>query len=185
MFDGTEQHLVNHANCGQDPYNRPMMNLWDQGGRTFRIIQILARLRLTNRALAYGTHQQKYLSQMIYAYTRRYRDSRVFTLINQGEATTISIMQCDLPDGEHICLLSGATIQVTDGSIRHLSLPAMGARVLSISGSAVEATVVAKFQLNGFFTQPGQSVVVSGDVPELGEWDLRRAPRLEFVNADT
>jgi cyclomaltodextrin glucanotransferase len=25
-------------------------------------------------------------------------------------------------------------------------------------------------------------VVVTGDVPELGEWDIRRAPRLQYVN---
>ncbi|MFM7464507.1 MAG: CBM20 domain-containing protein [Cyanobium sp.] len=52
-------------------------------------------------------------------------------------------------------------------------------------GEPVDAPVVAKFQLNNYFTQLGQVVVVSGDVPELGEWDLRRAPRLEFVNAAT
>jgi cyclomaltodextrin glucanotransferase len=185
IFYGTEQHLVNQTNGGQDPYNRPMMEDWDQEGSLFRVIQVLAQLRQTNRALAYGSHHQKYVSQMIYAFTRRYRDSRVFTLLNQGEATTISIEQCDLPDGEHRCLLSGEPVRVEGGAIRHLALPARTARVLSVIGPAVEAPVVAKFQLNGFFTQLGQVVVVSGDVPELGDWDLRRAPRLEFVNADT
>jgi cyclomaltodextrin glucanotransferase len=58
-------------------------------------------------------------------------------------------------------------------------------RVFSVIGPAVEVPVVAKFQRNGFFTQPGQAVVVTGDVPELGDWDLRRAPRLKVVNADT
>jgi cyclomaltodextrin glucanotransferase len=185
IFYGTEQYLVNQTNGGQDPYNRPMMEAWDQQGRLFRAIRVLAELRQSNRALAYGSHQQKYVSQMIYAFTRRYRDSRVFTLLNQGEATTISVEQCDLPDGEHICLLSGASVRVEGGAIRLLPLPSMAARVLSVIGPVVEAPVVAKFQLNGFFTQPGQAVVVSGDVPELGDWDLRRAPRLEFVNADT
>jgi cyclomaltodextrin glucanotransferase len=109
----------------------------------------------------------------------------VLTLINQGDATTINLDHCDLPDGQHLCILSGAPVQVEGGAIRHLPLPAMAARVFSVIGPAVEAPVVAKFQLNGFFTQPGQAVVVTGDVPELGDWDLRRAPRLEFVNADT
>jgi len=27
--------------------------------------------------------------------------------------------------------------------------------------------------------------MVSGDIPELGNWDLNRAPRLEFLNANT
>ncbi len=185
IFYGTEQFLVNHTNGGQDPYNRPMMEDWDQDGRLFQTIQVLAKLRQNNRALAYGSHQQRYVSQMIYGFSRRYRDSRVFTLLNQGDADTICVEHCDLPDGEHRCLLSGEPVRVEGGAIRHLPLPARTARVLSVIGPAVEAPVVAKFQLNGFFTQMGQVVVVSGDVPELGNWDLRRAPRLEFVNADT
>jgi cyclomaltodextrin glucanotransferase len=74
---------------------------------------------------------------------------------------------------------------VQGGAIRELALPAKAARVLSVLGPAVEGTVIVKFQLNNFFTQPGQVVVVCGDVPELGSWDLRHAPRLEYVNADT
>jgi len=185
IFYGTEQYLVNQTDGGMDPYNRPMMECWDQDGRMFKAIQVLSKLRQTNRALSYGSHHQKFVSKEIYGFTRRYRDSRVFTLINQGEVTSVSVEQCDLPEGEHRCLLSGEVVHVEGGSIRQLALPAKTARVLSVIGKAVEASVVAKFQLNNFFTQPGQVVVVSGDVPELGEWDLRQAPRLEYINADT
>ncbi|MEB3303523.1 MAG: carbohydrate-binding module family 20 domain-containing protein, partial [Cyanobacteriota bacterium] len=142
-------------------------------------------LRQMNRALAYGSHHQKYICDTVYAFIRSYRQSRVLTLINQGEATSICIDHCDLPDGAHRCLLSDEIVHVESGSIRSLFLPARTARVLSVMGETVEAPLVAKFQLNNFFTQLGQVVVVSGDVPELGDWDLRRAPRLEFVNADT
>jgi hypothetical protein len=55
-------------------------------------------------------------------------------------------------------------VVVQGGAIRELPLPAKAARVLSVLGSAV---------------------VVCGDVPQLGDWDLRHAPRLEYVNADT
>ncbi|MFM7267725.1 MAG: alpha-amylase family glycosyl hydrolase [Cyanobium sp.] len=185
IFYGTEQYLVNHTNGGQDPYNRPMMAGWNQDTTLFRMIQLLAKLRQDNRALAYGAHQQLYVSQMIYGFRRRYRQSRVFTLVNQGEATNLSLERCDLPDGRHQCILSGETVLVEGGAIHQLNLPAMAARVISVIGPAVEAQVVAKFQLHGFATQPGQVVVVSGDVPELGDWDLSRAPRLEFVNANT
>jgi len=185
LFYGTEQYLVNHTEGGQDPYNRPMMESWDQQGTLFRAIRVLADLRRENRALAYGSHQQNFITEAIYGYTRRYRASRVFTLLNQGDATTVSIEHLDLPDGEHLCLLSGERVQVQGGAIRELPLPAKAARVLSVLGPAVEGTVIVKFQLNNFFTQPGQVVVVCGDVPELGSWDLRHAPRLEYVNADT
>jgi len=78
---------VNNTNGGQDPYNRPMMERWDESCRLFQIIRELADLRRANRAMAYGSHHQKYLSDAIYAFTRRYRDSRVFTLLNQGMPT--------------------------------------------------------------------------------------------------
>jgi len=185
IFYGTEQFLVNHTQGGQDPYNRPMMDRWDQDSSLFRAIRVLSELRQTNRALAYGSHHQKYVSDTLYAFTRSYRQSRVFTLLNQGDATTLHIEHCDLPDGEYRCLLSQEQVQVEAGAIRHHSLPARTARVFSVVGEPVEAPVVVKFQLNNFFTQLGQVVVVSGDVPELGLWDLRQAPRLEYVNADT
>ena len=185
LFYGTEQGLVNQTNGGHDPYNRPMMENWDLETSLCRSIQVLSGLRKANRALAYGSHHEKYMSETLYAFTRRYRESRVFSLLNQGDATCLSIHNCDLPDGDHRCLLSGETVRIEAGSIRNLHLPANTARVLSVIGPGVEAPVVVKFQLNNFFTQPGQVVVVTGDVPELGGWDLRQAPVLEFVNADT
>ncbi|MEB3352473.1 MAG: alpha-amylase family glycosyl hydrolase [Cyanobacteriota bacterium] len=185
LFYGTEQSLVNHTQGGQDPYNRPMMATWDEQGTLFRAIRALADLRRTNRALAYGSHQANLLTDTIFAFTRRYRESRVFTLLNKGEAATISLDHLDFPSGEHRCLLSGVIVHVEAGAIRHLELPAKAARVLSVVGPPVEGSVVVKFQLNNFFTRLGQVVVVCGDAPELGGWDLRRAPRLEYVNADT
>jgi cyclomaltodextrin glucanotransferase len=185
LFYGTEQYLVNHTNGGQDPYNRPMMEHWDTQGSLFRCIRALADLRRENRALAYGSHQQNLVSESLYGYTRRYRDSRVFTLINQGDAVTINLDNLDLPDGDHPCLLSGTRLLVEGGTVRDLALPAKAARVISVVGPAVEGTVIVKFQLNNFFTRLGQVVVVCGDVPELGCWDLRHAPRLEYVNGDT
>jgi len=137
------------------------------------------------QALLEMDYVYKRSTELVYAFTRRYRDSRVFTLLNQGDDTCLSIHNCDLPDGEHRCLLTGETVRIEAGTIWNLHLPARTARVLSVIGPGVEARVVVKFQLNNFFTQPGQVVVVTGDVPELGGWDLRRAPTLEFVNADT
>jgi cyclomaltodextrin glucanotransferase len=41
-----------------------------------------------------------------------------------------------------------------------------------------------KFQINDYVTHPGEMMAVIGDVPELGKWDVRYAPRLEFINGD-
>ncbi len=72
LFYGTEQYLVNHTDGGQDPYNRPMMETGDQRGTLFRAIRVLADLRRENRALAYGSHQQNFITEAIYGYTRRF-----------------------------------------------------------------------------------------------------------------
>ncbi|MFY8150297.1 MAG: alpha-amylase family glycosyl hydrolase [Prochlorococcaceae cyanobacterium] len=185
LFYGTEQYLVNNTGGGQDPYNRPMMERWDRSGTLFGLIQILARLRRENRALAYGSHQQCYVSDSLYAYSRRHRDSRVFVALNQGEAATLARPETGLPEGVHRCRLSGREVVVQSGRLENLQLPAGGALVLSVGGAPVEGVAVVKFQLNGYFTVPGQHIAVTGDVPELGGWDLRRSVPLEYVNGDT
>ena len=39
--------------------------------------------------------------------------------------------------------------------------------------------------MNGVQTQPGDTVVVLGDRPELGEWDINKACPLHYINANT
>ena len=41
------------------------------------------------------------------------------------------------------------------------------------------------FTVNGFVTSPGQDIYVSGNVPELGNWDLTKAVKLRFIDSDT
>jgi len=160
------------------------MEQWDESSRLFHCIRQLADLRRTNRALAYGSHQQKYLSDATYAFTRCYRNSRVFTLLNQGDATTITVANVDLPDGVHRCVLSGTDVRVENGTIHNLPLAAKGAVVLSVIAPPVEGTTIMKFQINNFFTRPGERIAVTGDVPELGCWDLRKSAALEYINGD-
>jgi cyclomaltodextrin glucanotransferase len=40
-------------------------------------------------------------------------------------------------------------------------------------------------QLNGVQTQPGETIVVTGDCPELGNWDISKAYPLEYINTNT
>lgn len=49
----------------------------------------------------------------------------------------------------------------------------------------MEGTTIVKFQINNFFTRPGERIAVTGDVPELGCWDLRKSAALEYINGDT
>jgi cyclomaltodextrin glucanotransferase len=57
--------------------------------------------------------------------------------------------------------------------------------VLSVIGQKVQGQTVVRVQLNGVQTQPGQRVVIIGDCPELGNWDLAKALPPEYVNAST
>ena len=44
---------------------------------------------------------------------------------------------------------------------------------------------MAVFQINGFSTQPGQSLSIIGDCEELGHWNHEKAYRMEYVNDNT
>jgi cyclomaltodextrin glucanotransferase len=184
LFYGSEHYLADHTNGGNDPYNRPMMERWDVDTRQCTIIRCLAQLRKTNRALPYGRHIQQYVSDSIYAYTRRYRDNRVFVVINRGGEACIDIGQTDLPDGLHHCLLTDNPITVSDGAIRQLPLAAKEACVIAVQGPPLQATTVVKFQINNYITHPGEVMAVCGGAPELGSWDVDRCPTLEFINGD-
>ena len=184
LFYGTEQYLVNDTDGGNDPYNRPMMESWQTGSKLSEIIRRLALLRKTNRALAYGRHGQKYISETIYAYTRHYRDNRVFVAVNKGDNACCTIDHTGLPEGPHSCLLTGKSFVVAEGAIQKLSIPANSAVVLAVQGEPLRATTVVKFQINDYVTHPGEVMAVCGDAPELGAWDVERCPHLEFINGD-
>ncbi|MCC5621336.1 family 16 glycoside hydrolase, partial [Nostoc sp. CHAB 5715] len=40
-------------------------------------------------------------------------------------------------------------------------------------------------QTKGVQTQPGETIVVIGDCPELGNWDINKAYPLEYINTNT
>jgi cyclomaltodextrin glucanotransferase len=161
-----------------------MMESWETGSRLSEIIRRLAWLRKTNRALAYGRHGQKYISETIYAYTRMYRDNRVFVVVNKGDYACCTIDNTGLPEGPHSCLLTGNSFEVAAGAIQKLTIPAKGAVVLAVQGEPLRATTVVKFQINDYVTRPGEVMAVCGDAPELGAWDVDRSPHLEFINGD-
>jgi cyclomaltodextrin glucanotransferase len=185
LFYGSEQYLADHTNGGNDPYNRPMMESFGLDTRLCAIIRCLAQLRKTNRALPYGRHIQMYVSDSHYAYTRRYRENRVFVVINKGEATCIDIEATELPDGIHRCLLTDRPITVSEAAIHQFSMAAKEACVIAVEGPALQVNTVVKFQINNYTTHPGEVMAVCGGAPELGGWDVDRCPRLEYINSDT
>ena len=185
IFYGTEQYLVNQTDGGGDPYNRPMMESWDITSSGFSLIEKLISTRRSNQALTFGSHRQLYISENIYAFLRSYRDSFALCVLNKGPQTNIVL---DLPGPLHSkqlsCVLTNEQLFSADGKI-HLNVPSDGAYLFSSPGERVEGTLVVTFQLNGLETLPGQSVILLGDCPELGTWELDYGYGMEYVNQNT
>lgn len=185
LFYGTEQYLVNNTDGGNDPYNRPMMDSWDTDTACCQLVSILISTRRSNQALTFGSHQQIYITDSIYAFVRSYRDSRALCVLNKGPSSDVTLsLPSEFVAKELVCALDGSTYYSSSSSLT-LSLSAGAAHLFSLPGTRVDAPVVATFQLNGLETRPGQRLVLTGDCDELGNWDLSLSYGMEFLNRNT
>ena len=182
LYYGCEQYLHNDTNGGGDPYNRPMMEKWDNTGKSFNIVKRLAPERAKNKAIQWGGLWQKIVEKDLYVYVRKYRDSRCLTVLNKGPERVLEKLDTEFPDGTHTCLLTGEKIRVKNGRVSKLKIGQSQAKVYSFVGAPVGGKSIARIQLNGANTQPGDRIVILGDCPELGEWDIAKAVPMEFVN---
>jgi cyclomaltodextrin glucanotransferase len=185
IYYGTEQYLHNDTNGGDDPYNRPIMDKWDMDTPLYQAINLFSKLRRINPAVSLGSQEQKYVSDNIFCYLRRYRDHRCFVAINKGDATTITVENTGLENGEYVCMLTKRRFQVQNGRLANLFLNHKEMLVLSYIGDRVKGQTIVRVQVNGISTQPGEQVVVVGDCAELGKWDIDQAYGLEYINANT
>ncbi|MEG4859160.1 alpha-amylase family glycosyl hydrolase [Microcoleus sp. K1-B6] len=185
IYYGTEQYLHDDTDGGNDPYNRPMMEKWDTDSPIYRAVRLLSGLRRLNPAISMGSQWQKYLTPDVYCYVRRYRDSVVFVAMNRGNAVTIKEVDTELPDGEHTEVLSRRKFEVKDGMLYNLELGSREVMIFSRVGERVKAKTIVRAQLNSVRTQPGERIVVIGDCPELGNWDISKGYPLEYINTNT
>jgi cyclomaltodextrin glucanotransferase len=185
LYYGTEQYLHNDTNGGNDPYNRPMMDNWDTDSPLYKLLALFSKLRRLNPAISLGSQQQKYITADIYCYTRSYRDSRCFVAINRSNPTTINVESTDLEDGEYNCIVTRRSFEVKEGKLSGLFLDYQDVIVLSYIGDRVQGKTIVRVQLNGIKTKLGESIVVTGDCPELGNWNIDQAYALEYINDNT
>ncbi|MEG4348751.1 alpha-amylase family glycosyl hydrolase [Microcoleus sp. LAD1_D5] len=185
IYYGTEQYLHDDTDGGNDPYNRPMMEKWDTDSPIYRDVRLLSGLRRLNPAISMGSQWQKYLTADVYCYVRRYRDSVVFVAMNRGNFVTIKEVDTELPDGEHTEVLSRRKFEVKDGMLYNLELGSREVMIFSRVGERVKAKTIVRAQLNSVRTQPGEKIVVIGDCPELGNWDISKGYPLEYINTNT
>ncbi|MBW4592719.1 MAG: alpha amylase C-terminal domain-containing protein [Brasilonema angustatum HA4187-MV1] len=185
IYYGTEQYLHDDTDGGNDPYNRPMMENWDRDTEIYRCIRLLSGLRRLNPAMSMGSQWKKYLTPNVFCYVRRYRESVCFVALNRGGEVTIPEVETELPDGEHTCVITRNKYEVKDGKISNFHLEERGAIVLSRLGERVKGETIVRVQLNGVQTLPGETIVIIGDCPELGNWDIGKAYPLEYINTNT
>ena len=183
IYYGTEQYLHNDTNGGADPYNRPMMEKWDTDTPAFRIVKKLAKVRRENPAVQSGSQRRKFLSPDVYAYTRVYRGNCCFAAFNRGPETALTLEGIEMPDGVYRDVLSDRAVAVKAGRIEGLALGRDASLVLSyLAPARPKAALELSFVLNGFKSAYGQRVKVTGNCPELGNWDLAKAFPLEYIN---
>ena len=185
IYYGTEQYLHDDTEGGNDPYNRPMMEKWDTDSPIYRDVRLLSGLRRLNPAISMGSQWQKYLTPDVYCYVRRYRDSVVFVAMNRGNSVTLEEVDTELPDGEHTEVLSRRKFEVKDGKLYNLELGLREVMIFSRVGERVKGKTIVRAQLNNVQTQPGERIVVIGDCPELGNWDIGKGFPLEYINTNT
>ncbi len=186
LFYGTEQYLNDNTNGGQDPYNRPMMEHWDTSSHSFSLVQNLLELRECNQALAFGSHHSAWINDNFYVYTRNFRDSSVLVMMNKSDQSHVAnVDNLNMEDGSYICRLTGYPVLIKNRSIRDYVINPCTAIVISKEGAFVDGKLVVVFQVNGFSTQPGQSMALIGSCDELGNWNHSSAYRMEYVNSNT
>lgn len=184
LYYGTEQLLHNDTNWGNDPYNRPMMETWKTDTPIYEDVKKLSRLRRMNPAVQKGAMLTRYLTRDLYVFSRTYMGNVCLVGMNKGNAEKIPLINIPLPDGTYKDVLGGASLTVKAGEAQ-MSLPRNGVCVYSYITAPVTGQAVICLQVNGYATEYGEDVYVTGDCPELGEWDVCKAVRLDFINSNT
>lgn len=186
IYYGTEQYLHNDTNGGEDPYNRPMMEKWDMDTPVYQTIAKLSKLRRINPAVSLGSQTQKYINEDIFCFVRQYRDFRCLVCINKStQGQHIRLDNIGLIDGEYYCTLTNVRVDVCNNSIDNLYLPPQEAIILNHIGEKVSGKLIMRVQVNGIQTNFGEAIAVTGDCPELGNWDESKAYVLEYINQNT
>lgn len=166
VYYGTEQYLHNDTSGGGDPWNRPMMNSWNENTTAFNLISSLSTLRQTQPALQYGDMYQRWINDNIYIYERKFFDSVVLVAINKNSSSQyISGLYTALPSGTYSdylnSLLGGLSISVnSSGYVSNFTLPANSVSVWTYKANANMPQVGSVGPVLG---RPGNQVTIGGE----------------------
>ena len=170
IYYGTEQYLHNDTSGGTDPYNRPMMSAFSTSTTAYTLTNRLSSLRRSNPAIPYGSMTQRWISNDVYIYERKFFGSVVLVAINKNETTGYSIsgLNTSLPVGTQTDnltgLLGGVSITVGSGSggnnpVNTFTLPAHAVSVWQFTEGAASPEIGSIGPTAG---QPGVKTVIAG-----------------------
>lgn len=165
IYYGSEQYLEG----GDDPDNRRRMPAFDETTTAFKLVKSLSALRRDNEALGYGSIVQRWMSNDVYIYERKFYDSVVVVAINKGTASQlVSGLVTSLPTGSYADYMTGlaagvgltATTATTGGyNTSSVSLPANSVSVWQRDPSTSLAQLG---NVTPTAAQPGVKLMISG-----------------------
>jgi glycosidase len=170
IYYGTEQYLHNDTSGGGDPYNRPMMPGFSTTTTAYQLLNKLSTLRQNQPALAYGTHQQRWLNDDVYIYERKFNNDVVLVAINKSASNyNVTGLNTALPAGTYsdqlTGLLGGFNITVGSGTGGNNPVTAfnLGAGKVAVwSYKAAEPSAPQLGSVAPVLTRAGNKVTLEG-----------------------
>ncbi|MCK4259000.1 MAG: alpha amylase C-terminal domain-containing protein [Halanaerobiales bacterium] len=166
IYYGTEQYLHDDTSGGGDPWNRPMMNNWNQNSTAYNVIKNLSSLRQSQPAIQYGDMTQKWINDNVYIYQRKFFNDVVLVAINKNSSSTyVSGLYTDLASGTYndylSGLLCGTSITVnSSGAVNGFNLPGNSVSVWTYKTSSSTPLIGSVGPVLG---RSGNKVTIGGD----------------------
>jgi cyclomaltodextrin glucanotransferase len=184
IYYGNEQLLHCDTNGGNDPFNRPMMASFDETPLTHELAT-LAALRRRSPAVQRAGMRTRWIDADRWVFSRPYRGSAVVVAVSRSDhATACDVEHLELEDGAHADVLGGPALEVKGGKAK-VTLPARSIAIYEQTRALPAGTTVVEIQVHGFRTEHGEQLLVCGDAPELGSWDLAQAAPMEWIDENT
>jgi len=179
---GTEQGLRSTGDA--ESRVAPMMTTFDDAAAPAKAIRRLAALRRDNLALQRGYYRTLWVSDDVLVFTRTHDKEHVVVALNRGRDVEVRVDNVPLPDGPAIDILGGQGTFVRGRTFPSLRMARGSAQVFVQEDRLETAGTSMVFRLSGYTTRFGERIVITGDAPELGAWDLARAIPMQYANAN-
>ncbi|EPF5082302.1 alpha-amylase family glycosyl hydrolase [Vibrio cholerae] len=176
IYYGTEHYSANFTQnafgqVGSDPYNREKMPSFSQDTQAFKIIQVLTELRQNSIAIQRGSYTQRWVNDDILVYERKEGNDVVTVALNRGPATSVTVSNLALQDGNHINLIGDDSVSVTGGQATFHLAQNQAVVLHAVDSGSVDPTLKSvTFTCYNGYTNFGQSVYAVGSVAQLGNW---------------